>query len=117
MIKPGGPLEVTTGPVLVVDDEPAVRDLFARALRDAGYETIKAADGVEALQLIEHHSVALILLDATMPRLDGAGVIRAVRAREATRTLPVILVTAKGDLGGWCLSRSSDAVGDCVIAR
>jgi EAL domain-containing protein (putative c-di-GMP-specific phosphodiesterase class I)/DNA-binding NarL/FixJ family response regulator len=99
MTEPRGPLEVTTGPVLVVDDEPAVRDLFARALRDAGYETIKAADGVEALQLIEHHSVALILLDATMPRLDGAGVIRAVRAREATRTLPVILVTAKGDLG------------------
>ena len=99
MTEPRGPLEVTTGPVLVVDDEPAVRDLFARALRDAGYETIKAADGVEALQILERQSVALILLDATMPRLDGAGVIRAVRAREATRMLPIVLVTAKGDLG------------------
>jgi EAL domain-containing protein (putative c-di-GMP-specific phosphodiesterase class I)/FixJ family two-component response regulator len=98
MIRPGGPLEATTGPVLVVDDEPAVRGLFARALRDAGYETLQAADGVEALELLQSHSVALILLDSTMPRLGGAGVIRAVRQREATRTLPVILVTAKGDL-------------------
>jgi EAL domain-containing protein (putative c-di-GMP-specific phosphodiesterase class I)/DNA-binding NarL/FixJ family response regulator len=98
MKEPGQPLEVTAGPVLVVDDEPAVRGLFVRALRDAGYETIDAADGVEALQILEHDSVALILLDSTMPRLDGAGVIRAVRARGATRTLPVILVTAKGDL-------------------
>jgi EAL domain-containing protein (putative c-di-GMP-specific phosphodiesterase class I)/DNA-binding NarL/FixJ family response regulator len=98
MTEPRGPLEVTAGPVLVVDDEPAVRGLFARALHDAGYSTIEAADGVEALQILEHDSVALILLDSTMPRLDGAGVIRAVRAREAARTLPVILVTAKGDL-------------------
>jgi EAL domain-containing protein (putative c-di-GMP-specific phosphodiesterase class I)/FixJ family two-component response regulator len=98
MIQPGGPLETTTGPVLVVDDEPAVRGLFVRALHEAGYDTLEAADGVEALELLQHHSVALILLDITMPRLGGAGVIRAVREREATRTLPVILVTAKGDL-------------------
>jgi EAL domain-containing protein (putative c-di-GMP-specific phosphodiesterase class I)/DNA-binding NarL/FixJ family response regulator len=98
MIQPGGPLETTTGPVLVVDDEPAVRGLFVRALHEAGYDTLEAADGVEALELLQHHSVALILLDSTMPRLGGAGVIRAVRARGATRTLPVILVTAKGDL-------------------
>jgi two-component system chemotaxis response regulator CheY len=81
--------------VLVVDDEPAVRGLFVRALRDAGYETIEAADGVEALQILEHDPVvALILLDNTMPRLDGAGVIRAVRARGATRTLPVTYGTS-----------------------
>lgn len=41
MIKPGGPLDATTGPVLVVDDEPAVRNLFVRALRDAGYDTLE----------------------------------------------------------------------------
>ena len=98
MTEPGPSLEAASGPVLVVDDEPAIRSLFVRALRDAGYDTLEAADGVQALELLKRHSVALILLDSTMPRLDGAGVIRAVRQREATRTLPVILVTAKGDL-------------------
>ena len=98
MTKPDGPLEAKTDPVLVVDDEPAVRGLFARALRDAGYDTLEASDGVEALEILKRQSVALILLDSTMPLLGGAGVIRAVREREATRTLPVILVTARGDL-------------------
>ncbi len=98
MTDPDRPPEAAGGPILVVDDEPAVRGLFVRALRDAGYETLEAADGVEALELLEGQTVALILLDSTMPRLDGAGVIRAVREREATRTLPVILVTAKADL-------------------
>jgi len=98
MTEPGPSLEAADGPVLVVDDEPAIRSLFVRALRDAGYDTLEAADGVQALELLKRHSVALILLDSTMPRLDGAGVIRAIRQREATRTLPVILVTAKGDL-------------------
>jgi CheY-like chemotaxis protein len=84
--------------ILIVDDDPAVRALFARVLLDAGYATSEAADGVAALEMLELHQVALILLDSTMPRLDGAGVIRVVRAHPATRTLPIILVTAKGDL-------------------
>ena len=87
------------GTVLVVDDAArGARALRAGALRDAGYDTLEAADGVEALEAARAPGVALVLLDSTMPRLDGAGVIRAVREREATRTLPVILVTAKADL-------------------
>jgi len=97
---------VTPGPlgdpaadlILIVDDDSAVRRLFARVLQGAGYATCEAADGVAALEMLEVRPVALVLLDSTMPRLDGAGVIRAVRAHPATRTLPIILVTAKGDL-------------------
>ena len=96
LVRPRG--EAAADPILVVDDEPAVRALFARVLQGAGYATLEAADGVEALELLDAHSVALVLLDSTMPRVDGAGVIRAVRARPATRTLPIILVTAKADL-------------------
>jgi len=98
MIEPQATPEARSGPVLVADDDPAVRRLFARVLRDAGYETLEAADGVEALELLERRKVALLVLDSTMPRLDGAGVIRAVRAREATRTLPVILITGHASL-------------------
>ena len=97
MTEPNRPLEVTGDPVLIVDDDPAVRSLFARALRDAGYDTLEAVDGVEALALIERQPVGLVVLDSAMPRLDGAGVIRAVREREATRTLPVLLITGGGD--------------------
>jgi DNA-binding response OmpR family regulator len=96
--EPDRPLEAASGPILIVDDEPALRRLFARVLRDAGYDTLEAADGVEALELLERQTVALILVDSTMPRLDGVGVIRAVRDREATRTLPVILVTGMSSL-------------------
>ena len=96
LVRPRG--QVTADPILVVDDEPAVRALFARALQGAGYATLEAADGVEALELLDAHSVALVLLDSTMPRLDGVGVIRAVRARATTRTLPIILVTARAEL-------------------
>ncbi len=94
----GDPSAGLAAPILIVDDEPAVRALFARVLQEAGYAALEAADGIEALELLERHEVALVLLDSTMPRLDGAGVIRAVRARPATRTLPVILVTAKANL-------------------
>lgn len=85
-------------PILVVDDEPAVRRLFVRALQAAGHATHEAADGVEALAFLERNPVALILLDSTMPRLEGAAVIRAIRERDATRTLPVVLVTANANL-------------------
>jgi CheY-like chemotaxis protein len=71
MIQPGGPIEATTGPVLVVDDEPAVRGLFARALRDAGYDTLEAADGVEALDLLQRHSVALPSQRRGVPSAPG----------------------------------------------
>jgi len=98
MIELSPPLAVAGDPVLVVDDELAVRRLSVRALRDAGYETLEAADGLAAPELLERTPVALLLLDATMPRLDGAGVIRAVCANERTATLPIILVTAKADL-------------------
>lgn len=84
--------------ILVVDDEPAIRALFSRVLHDAGFVTLEAADGLEAVDILERHVVDLVLLDSTMPRLDGAGVIRAIRARSETRTLPIILVTAKAAL-------------------
>ena len=88
-VRPAGEL------ILVVDDEPAVRALHARVLRSAGYSTLEAADGQEALEILEEHRPALILLDSTMPRLDGPSLIRLLREREATRTLPIILITAR----------------------
>ncbi len=88
----------TQDTILVVDDEPAVRSLFSRVLRDAGFATLEASDGLEAVEILERAPVDLVLLDSTMPRLDGIGAIRRIRLRPEMQTLPIILVTAKAEL-------------------
>jgi two-component system response regulator MprA len=81
--------------VLVVDDEPAVREALERALRLAGYEVELAADGEEALVRIglEPGAADLLVLDVLMPRLDGLEVCR--RLRKAGNTVPVLMLTAR----------------------
>jgi two-component system, OmpR family, response regulator MprA len=81
--------------VLVVDDEPAVREALERALKLAGYEVELAADGEEALVRIglEPGATDLLVLDVLMPRLDGLEVCR--RLRRAGNTVPVLMLTAR----------------------
>lgn len=97
-MRGSAPVADPLDPILVVDDEPAVRALFVRALRAAGYQTLEAADGQAALEVLEQRRVALVLSDSTMPRLDGPGLIRVLRERESTRTLPIILITARASV-------------------
>ena len=85
-------------PVLVVDDDEAIRRLFMRALAGAGFETLEAASGEQALSVLETNPVALVLLDSQMPGMGGVEVVRRCRAREETRTLPIILVTGQTDV-------------------
>ncbi len=83
--------------VLVVDDSPVVRDLIADALRAHGMRVIEAGDGEEALSLLATHpSIDLVVTDFEMPRLDGIGLIRANRARESGRRLPMVVVSMRG---------------------
>lgn len=83
---------------LVVDDDGAARDLFARILRRAGIDTVVASDGKRALEILEHDSIHLLILDRHMPGLSGLDVIERLRAEPATAHLPVILITADTDL-------------------
>lgn len=80
--------------ILVVDDDEASRYAMARALRAAGYETMEAASGAQALELAEYASA--VILDLYLPDLLGCEVCRLLRARATTATLPVFQVTAKG---------------------
>jgi two-component system, OmpR family, response regulator MprA len=79
--------------VLVVDDEPAVRQALDRALRFEGYETDLADDGQAALKKLAEHPADAIVLDVSMPRLDGLEVCRQLRA--AGDSTPVLLLTAR----------------------
>jgi DNA-binding response OmpR family regulator len=80
--------------VLVVDDNPATRYSLARTLRAAGYRTMEANSGAEALELAEY--VQAMVLDVHLLDLHGWEVCRLLRARLSTATLPIIHVTARG---------------------
>jgi DNA-binding response OmpR family regulator len=80
--------------VLVVDDEPIVRDVVVRYLQHDGFETLVAADGDDARALIEQREPALVVLDVMLPGTDGLALCRWIRERSS---LPVILLTARGE--------------------
>ncbi|NJQ00052.1 response regulator transcription factor [Streptomyces zingiberis] len=83
--------------ILVVDDEPAVRDALRRSLVFEGYETETAVDGIDALAKAESHRPGLILLDVLMPRMDGLTTARRLRA--AGSTVPILMLTARDTVG------------------
>jgi two-component system, OmpR family, response regulator MprA len=79
--------------ILVVDDEPAVREALRRALQLEGYDVELAGDGVEALERLAANGVDAVLLDVMMPRLDGLETCR--RLRRDGNALPVLMLTAR----------------------
>ncbi|MGZ5064219.1 MAG: Hpt domain-containing protein [Usitatibacter sp.] len=87
--KSGNPL------VMVVDDSLTVRKITGRMLAREGYEVASAKDGVDALQQLQDMKPDLILLDVEMPRMDGFEFARNVRADEATRNIPIIMITSR----------------------
>ena len=86
-----------TSNILVVDDEPGTLDMHARVVQahSASNRVLKARNGKEALDLLHHEIVDLVLLDLQMPEMDGFEVLEGMRAMESTRKIPVIVVTGK----------------------
>lgn len=82
--------------ILVVDDEERLRELVQACLEDlAGWKTFTAASGEECLQILKTTSVHVILLDVSMPGMDGAAVYQQLQADSTTQSIPVILLTAR----------------------
>jgi DNA-binding response OmpR family regulator len=81
--------------VLVADDDPDIRALVTLRLERSGYEVVAAGDGEQALAAALERAPDLALLDVMMPKLDGYEVTERLRQEEATRHLPVILLTAR----------------------
>ena len=92
--------------ILVVDDEPKIRRLLREVLELREYEVMTAADGPEALEQLKGQPVDLILLDVVMPKMDGWEVLKRLRRHHKTRSIPTIMLTAKGETGD--LLRSED---------
>lgn len=85
--------------ILVTDDDPRNRKLQETLLRANGYEVRSADSGRAALDLVAAEPPDLILLDLMMPDMDGFEVVRQLKADPATRSLPIIMVTALDDDG------------------
>lgn len=81
--------------VLVVDDDPDVRQLVEMKLRLDGIETLAAGNGQEALDVLAQSQVDLVVLDLMMPVMDGIEACKQIREQEAFANLPIIMLTAK----------------------
>ncbi|MGC9356799.1 MAG: substrate-binding domain-containing protein [Anaerolineae bacterium] len=83
--------------ILVVDDDPNTLEMHARIVRanSPSHRVLKAHNGLEALEILDHETVDLVLLDLMMPVLDGFGVLKAMRSQEKTRQVPVIVLTGQ----------------------
>ena len=81
--------------ILVVDDEPKIRELIGQYLTVAGYETEYAKDGIEALNIISKGDIDMVILDVMMPFMDGITCLKEMRSR-GFKT-PVIILSAKGE--------------------
>jgi CheY-like chemotaxis protein len=80
--------------VLMVDDEPLMHLLYKTHLEKAGYQMLAAKDGTEVLELATREQPAVIVMDILMAQMDGLAALRALKKNEATKTIPVIIITA-----------------------
>ena len=91
--------------ILLVDDSATILLMEKFIFRNDPYEVVTAGDGVEAIEKAVEHRPDLILLDLTMPRLDGLETCRQLRAKEQTRTIPVIIIANRYEAAavqhGW----------------
>ena len=83
--------------VLIVEDEVPLQKMLAYNLKAAGFDTIQAYDGEEALLLSEERVPDMVLLDWMLPQLSGLEVCRRLRRRAATAQVPIIMITARGE--------------------
>ena len=95
--------------ILLVDDEPAQLELLRYNLEKAGFTTLQAGNGRAAIDLVEDADPDLVILDWMMPEASGIDVCRELRSRAATRLLPIIMLSARGEDGDRALGLDTGA--------
>ena len=80
--------------VLVADDDEDILALVGLRLERAGYEVLTAKDGIEALEVVEQRTPEIAVVDVMMPRMDGHELVRCLRARPETASMPILILTA-----------------------
>ncbi len=85
--------------ILIVDDSAAIRKILQRVLRQTDVpigEVYEAGDGLEALELMKSQKVGLILSDINMPNMDGLQLLSELKANEAWKSVPIVMITTEG---------------------
>jgi DNA-binding response OmpR family regulator len=95
--------------VLVADDDEDILALVTAVLERSGHDVIAVQDGAQALACVEADNPDLLVLDISMPELDGLEVLRRVRAADATRELPVVLLSAQAQEADVALGYATGA--------
>ena len=96
MPNPPTPSPIPDRPILVVDDDAKIVRLVRTYLERDGFMVVTAGDGPTALDAIERHRPALVVLDLMLPELDGRAVVRAVRGDDAAAATPILIISARG---------------------
>jgi two-component system chemotaxis response regulator CheY len=97
--------------VLTVDDSKTIRDMVSYTLRSAGFQVSEAEDGQKAVDLLRTKTVDLVITDLNMPKMDGVGLIRALRADPKHRRVPILMLTTESDPGKKAEGRTAGATG------
>ncbi|MBK1673004.1 GGDEF domain-containing response regulator [Ectothiorhodospira shaposhnikovii] len=91
-------MTATTANILIIDDDPTIRLMVRVALSRQGYRVIEADGGRQGIEAFARHHPDLILLDVTMPEMDGFGVVRTIRAQDEGAWIPILMLTSAEDV-------------------
>ena len=97
--------------ILTVDDSPSMRMLLRAALTEQGFTVFEAEDGVDALEKLEAATPDLVITDINMPRMDGFGLIEALRSGDVRAGLPILVLTTEASDEKKARARSAGATG------
>lgn len=103
--------EAATKTILTIDDSRTMRDMLRLALGGAGFTVVQAVDGQDGLKVLPQQPVDVIITDINMPKLDGYGVIRAVRADRAYDATPILVLSTEAEQGSKDIANEAGANG------
>lgn len=84
--------------IMTVDDSASVRQMVSFTLKQAGFEVLEACDGQDALNRMTGAAIHMIITDLNMPRLDGIGLIKGVRAQAVYKFIPIVMLTTESQI-------------------
>jgi two-component system chemotaxis response regulator CheY len=97
--------------IMTIDDSRTIRDMLMLTLTDAGYEVLQGVDGQDGIDVLGDQPVDVIITDINMPKMDGYGVIRHLRASQVHKVTPILVLTTESDKDKKMLARDAGATG------